>query len=147
MMLLSTAQGRTVVAVSTAERLGTVTALTLAPSPPHVSAVRLKTRGRHGHVMAWSNVHSFGKDALTVRSAEALKPENELGSEEEAHSSHDPLGKPVLVETGERMGTVEDLDFDETDGRLRALVTTEGEIPGDRLMGVGGYAVVVRQPE
>ncbi|MCZ7461940.1 PRC-barrel domain-containing protein [Streptomyces sp. WMMC940] len=147
MMLLSNAQGRTVVAVPTAERLGTVAALTLASSPPHVSAVRLKTRGRHDHVMAWSNVHSFGEDALTVRSAEVLRPENELGAEEEAHRSHDPLGKPVLVETGERMGTIEDLDFDERDGRLRALVTSEGEIPGDRLMGVGGYAVIVRRPE
>ncbi|MHC5700033.1 PRC-barrel domain-containing protein [Streptomyces tirandamycinicus] len=146
MMLFSTTQGRTVVALSTAERLGTIAACTLAPSPAHISALHLKTRGRHGHIMLWKNVHSFGEDAVTVRSVEGLKPEKELDSAEEAHKSHDPLGKRVLTEAGESMGTVEDIDFDENDGSLRALLTTEGKVPGDRLMGVGSYAVVVHRP-
>ncbi|MFE3323961.1 PRC-barrel domain-containing protein [Streptomyces sp. NPDC059176] len=147
MMLFSKAQGRSVVDVRSAETFGRVVACSVAPSPPRISAVRLKAR--HGHkayAVTWRNIQSFGRDAVTVRSAEDLLPEDEIDSLAKEHESHEPFAKPVLSENGEWLGTVKDVEFDEEDGRLCALITEDGRLPGDCVLGVGSYAAVVRQP-
>ncbi|MFG3310175.1 PRC-barrel domain-containing protein [Streptomyces wuyuanensis] len=146
MMRFSNAQGRSVVAVSTAETVGTIAACTVAPSPPRVAALRLKTRAHSGHVVAWSDIQFFGKDAVTVRSADCLEPEKEVDSDQEAHKNHDPVGKPVITETGASQGTLQDIDFDTEDGHILTLITTDGQLPGDRLLGVGSYALIVNHP-
>jgi sporulation protein YlmC with PRC-barrel domain len=146
-MLFSEARGRRVVGIETAEKIATVTACTIAPSPPRVTALRLKGsgllagRGR-GDVLMWDGVQSFGTDAVTVRSADRIRT-GKAAPAEEADPRRDPIGKPVLTEAGEALGTVKDIDFDRTDGRIHRLVTTGGDIPGERLVGAGGYAVVV----
>lgn len=38
------------------------------------------------------------------------------------------------------------IDFDERSGRIGHLLTDEERIPGDALLGVGSYAVVVAAP-
>ncbi|SDN40219.1 IstB-like ATP binding protein [Streptomyces wuyuanensis] len=141
-MRFSSARGRSVVAVSTAETVGTIAACTVAPSPPRVSTLRLKTRGHSGHVVAWRDVQSFGKNAVTVRSAGRLEPEKEVDSDQEAHKNHDPVGKPVITETGESQGTLQDIEFDSEDGHIHTLITTDGQLPGDRLLGVGNFALI-----
>jgi sporulation protein YlmC with PRC-barrel domain len=57
---------------------------------------------------------------------------------------HDLLGRRVLTETGTEHGTVLDVAFDTRTGRLLAVFTTRGELPADRLLGLGDYALVVR---
>ncbi|GAA2258946.1 hypothetical protein GCM10010145_33830 [Streptomyces ruber] len=101
-MLLTKAQGRAVMDLTTAETVGTVTACTVAASPARVSGLRLKTRGRGHHVLDWSEMYSFGPDAVTVDGAGRIRDEKNIDPGDPAHSFHDPIGKPVLTETAPR---------------------------------------------
>ncbi len=142
-MLFSQAHGRSVVSVSTAETLGTVAGCVIAPSPARLVAFRLKMRGRGGHVLTWDNIHSIGTDAITVRSADNIHAERDTDLSERVDKSHDPIGKPILSESGESTGKVMDIDFDPETGRLQRLLTIDQEIDGERLLGSGSYAVIV----
>ncbi|MFE0730127.1 PRC-barrel domain-containing protein [Streptomyces antibioticus] len=145
-MLLSKAQGEAVMDLTSAETLGTVTACTIAPSPARIAGLRLKTGGRGHHTLVWEDVRSFGPDAVAVEGAERIRDEKDIDPGDPASATHDPLGKAVLTETGLEKGTVIDVEFDERSGHIRHLLTAEEQIPGDDLMGVGSYAVVVAAP-
>ena len=71
-MLFSQAKGRNVVALTTAETLATVTGFAIAPAPARIAALRVKTRGP-GTQVTWNNVHSFGPDAVTVRTPDKIR--------------------------------------------------------------------------
>ncbi|MFR0355075.1 PRC-barrel domain-containing protein [Streptomyces sediminimaris] len=146
-MLFSKALGRAVMDLSSADTLATVTACTVAPSPAHIAGLRLKTRGRGHHTLEWAHVQAFGPDAIAVEEAGRLRDEKTIEPADPAHATHDPIGKAVLTETGVGKGTVTDIEFDERSGRVRHLLTDEEQIPGEALLGVGSYAVVVSAPE
>ncbi|MER5213593.1 PRC-barrel domain-containing protein [Streptomyces sp. NPDC002838] len=146
-MLFTQAQGRVVMDLATAETVGTVSACTVAPSPARISGLRLRTGGRGHHTLDWNNVQSFGPDAVAVEEAGRIRDEKNIDPADHAHAAHDPIGKPVLTETGLDKGTVLDVEFDERSGRIGHLLTDEEQIPGDQLLGVGRYAVVVTAPQ
>ena len=54
------------------------------------------------------------------------------------------LNKRVLDDRGDESGTVHDVDFDPESGRVTSVITSTGSLDGDRLIGCGPYAVVVR---
>ncbi|PCG86970.1 hypothetical protein CIB93_05355 [Streptomyces sp. WZ.A104] len=142
-MLFSQAKGRNVVAVSTAETLATVTGLSIAPAPARIAALRVKTRGP-GTQVTWNNVHSFGPDAVTVRTPDTVQGDQDTTAPADKH--HDPIGKRVLTETGQDLGALGDIDFDETTGHIQRLITAGQDIPGERLLGAGTYAIVIAVP-
>lgn len=146
-MLLSKAQGRAVVDLTTAETIGTLAACTVAPSPARIAGLRLRTPGRGHHTLRWADVQSFGPDAVSVEEADRVRDEKDIDTSDHAHAVHNPIGKAVLTETGLEKGTVTDVEFDERSGRIAHLLTGEERIPGDDLMGVGSYAVVVTTPQ
>ncbi len=145
-MLFTQARGRAVMDLATAETVGTVSACTVAPSPARIAGLRLSTRGRGHHTLDWNDVQSFGPDAVAVEEAGRIRDEKKIDPGDHAHAAHDPIGKAVLTETGLDKGTVLDLEFDERSGRIGHLLTDEEQIPGDHLIGVGSYAVVVTAP-
>ncbi|MBX9399240.1 PRC-barrel domain-containing protein [Streptomyces sp. TRM72054] len=145
-MLFTKARGRTVMDLTTAETVGTVAACTVAPSPARIAGLRLKTRGRGHHTLPWEDVQSFGPDAVSVAEADRIRDEKDIDTSDHAHAVHDPIGKAVLTETGLKKGTVIDVEFDERSGDIVHLLTAEERIPGDELLGVGSYAVVVTAP-
>ncbi|WP_405699040.1 hypothetical protein OHA99_33820 [Streptomyces coelicoflavus] len=122
--------------------LGTVSSLTVAVGSGSVSHVRFRD-GRFGREKAlpWDAVDTVGPGAVRLRSAAVLET---LPSHHDLPTHHDLLGRRVLVETGTEHGTVLDVAFDTRTARLLALFTTRGELPAGRLLGLGGYAVVVR---
>ncbi|MBG0851512.1 PRC-barrel domain-containing protein [Streptomyces spinoverrucosus] len=146
-MLFTRAQGRTVMDLATAQTVGTVEACTVAPSPARLAGLRLKTRGRGHHTLSWEDVQSFGPDEVTVEGADRIRDEKDIDPSHHAHAVHDPIGKTVLTDTGVRKGTVTDIDFDEQSGSILHLMTPDEQIPGDALVGVGSYAVVVTAPK
>jgi sporulation protein YlmC with PRC-barrel domain len=135
-MLFTEVRGLPVVAPDGAGPLGTVTSLTVDAVTGSVSHVRWRG-GRFGPEAAlpWDAVCALGPGAVRVRSAAAP------GS---APPHHDLLGRRILTDTGTGRGTVLDVAFDPRTARLLALFTTRGEVPADRLLGVGDYALVVR---
>jgi len=142
-MLFTQAQGKAIMDLTTAETVGTVAACTVAPSPPRITGLRLKTRGRRRHTLDWNNIQSFGPDAVAIEEADRIRDEKNIDPGDPAHAAHDPIGKAILTETGLNKGTVLDIEFDERSGRIHHLLTDEEQIPADDLLGVGSYAVVV----
>ncbi|MER5993761.1 PRC-barrel domain-containing protein [Streptomyces viridosporus] len=137
MMLFSRVHGLPVLAPGGADRLGTVRALTVDAASRTVTHVRVRRGRLRGEiVLALGAVEAAGPDGLVVRPPD--------GGPSGAPPHHDLLGSRVLTECGEERGTVLDAAFDPADGRIEAVLTTFGEVPGDRLLGLGDHALVVR---
>lgn len=99
-MLFIQPQGRPVMDLTTAETIGTVSSCTVAPSPARIAGLRLSTRDRRHHTLNWDNVQSFGPDTVAVEEADRVRDEKNIDPADDTHATHDPIGKPVLTETG-----------------------------------------------
>lgn len=143
MMLLSQTVGRPVVSASDAAQVGTVAGVVVEPGGPDgavVTAVRLDGVKDGGDVIAWADVHAVGPDAVVVEAATAAR-----FTSADSSGRQDLLGKRLLTELGDAAGTLADVAFDPASGRIDLLYGSRGDrVPGDRLLGVGSYAVVIR---
>ncbi|MFC7985417.1 PRC-barrel domain-containing protein [Streptomyces sp. NPDC057336] len=136
MMLFTEVRGLPVTVPDRAGPLGTVTCLTVDVASGAVSHVRLRGgRFRGETVLPWDAVRAIGPEGVRAGSADAVGT---------APPCHDLLDRRVLTEAGTEQGTVLDVAFDTGTGRLLALFTTRGEVPADRLLGLGDHAAVVR---
>ncbi|MEU0202950.1 MULTISPECIES: PRC-barrel domain-containing protein [unclassified Streptomyces] len=136
MMLFSQARGLPVLTLTEAEEIGVVRSLTVDAASGVVTHVRV--RGRHSRketVLAWGALHAIGPDAVLVRSTAAPA---------EVPPHHELAGLRILAETGDELGTVQDVAFEPETGRVETVVSARGEVPADRLLGLGDYALVVR---
>jgi sporulation protein YlmC with PRC-barrel domain len=143
-MLFSQARKRKVVSSSTAETVGKVNDFVVDPATRSVVAVTLK-KSETGDVLRWADLTAFGADAVTVTGADRLG-----GGDERVQAlsgkDHRLVGKRVLTSGGDELGKLHDVDFDpETGGLTRLLVEDGPEVPADRLLGVGSFAVVVAE--
>ncbi|MEU3414194.1 MULTISPECIES: PRC-barrel domain-containing protein [unclassified Streptomyces] len=139
MMLFTQAQGLPVITADEAEPLGRVESLTIDAHTGSIACLRLSGAPKHLSTIAWHAIEAVGRDAVIVRSRTATDVgHSSLPAHQEA------LGRRVLTEHGSEHGTVKDIAFDNTTGRIHTLYTALGDISGDRLLGVGSYAVVVR---
>ncbi|GGY34027.1 PRC-barrel domain-containing protein [Streptomyces djakartensis] len=136
MMLFSQTRGLPVLTLTEAEEIGVLRSLTVDARSGVVTHVRV--RGRHARketVLAWGALHAVGPDAVLVRSVAAPA---------EAPPHHELPGLRILAETGDQLGTVQDVVFEPETGRIEAVRTVQGDLPADRLLGLGEYALVVR---
>lgn len=139
---------RQVVGTEDAAQVGRVKRFVVSPTDQQVSAVVLdKTPNKKESLLDWSELQSFGRDAVTVRSAEVFRAPHGQDEELAAKGKLDLLGKPVLTERGDGLGEVQDVDFDAETGHVTALQTSKEEVRGNRILGIGTYAVVVSAPE
>ena len=142
-MLFSDAKGRKVVSSSTATTVGKVSGFVVDPATRAVVGVQLK-KAEHGDLLRWSDITAFGADAVTVTDPDKIGDGGE-SVRALTGKAHRVLGKRVLTSTGDELGKVADVDFDPVSGVLAALlVDDDSEVEGARLLGVGSYAVVVR---
>ena len=132
-MHLSELRGRRVVSRASAETLGEVNDLLLAPHPWTVSALVLG-KGRKAQTVDWPQIVGIGPDAVVV-SVDDLPAEPK--------DARSPMGRLVLGELGNAAGAVTDVEFDETSGALISLTTEAALIEGDRLIVDGPYALIV----
>jgi len=144
-MKLREGYGRKVVSTDDAETIGRLEAFVIDAEQRSVVGLRLaKVRG-DGPFVSWSDLQGFGTDAVTVPSAGVLRLAMSEAEERAASKEFQPIGKLVLSELGTVLGKVEDVDFDEGSGALVGLdLGPAGSVAGDRLLGLGSYAVVVR---
>ncbi|WP_284574446.1 PRC-barrel domain-containing protein [Streptomyces sp. 2P-4] len=130
-----------VVVSDTAEQLGPVTGLVLAASPARVESLRMRS-SRGDEFVPWEAVRSVGPDAVMVtRTTDSFAEADPDGR------YHDPRGKALFTDRGQRLGEVRECTFDESDGGLAGLTTEAGEVEGGRLLAVGDFAVVVKDEE
>ncbi|MFH9656917.1 PRC-barrel domain-containing protein [Streptomyces sp. NPDC017248] len=139
MMLFTQTRGLPVITADAAEPLGRVESLTIDAHTASIACLRLSGAPKHAAVIAWHAVEAVGRDAVIVRSRAAADP-----GQGGLPTHHEALGHRVLTELGTEHGTVKDVAFDHTSGHVHTLYTALGEISGDRLLGLGSYAVVVR---
>lgn len=141
-MLFSEASGRKVVSTSTADTVGKINEFLVDPRTRQVVGLHLK-KTSDGDTLRWPDIASFGVDAVTVTGADRI-----VAADEElaklTGKAHRILGKRVLCTTGDEIGTVQDVDFDPSSGTITALALDTGSVEGERLIGIGSYAVVVR---
>ncbi|MGP3737824.1 PRC-barrel domain-containing protein (plasmid) [Streptomyces sp. GDS52] len=103
---------------------------------------------RHGHPRADTERAPAQGDRAGLgrpgrrRPGHADRPPSSTSAEPPPH--HDLLGSRVLTEDGEERGTVLDAAFDPLTTRIEAVLTTRGELPADRLLGLGDHALVIR---
>ncbi|MDO0924317.1 PRC-barrel domain-containing protein [Streptomyces sp. TG1A-8] len=138
MMLFTQARGLPVITAEEAVTLGTVKDLTIDPHTRGIARLRLSGAAKDAAVVDWQSVEAVGQDAVIVRSGSAAG----LGAKD-APEHHEAVGSRVLTEYGAEHGTVKDVAFDPVSGRVLTLYTALGDIPGERLIGLGSYAVVV----
>ena len=136
-MHLSELKGRRVVSRASAETLGDVSDLWLTTGPATVSALHVG-KGRKAATVPWNQIVGIGPDAVVVTDDEAA-----AGTAEGAS----PVGRLVLSELGNAVGTVSDVEFDETSGTVISLATDSALIEGDRLLAAGPYALIVTARE
>jgi sporulation protein YlmC with PRC-barrel domain len=142
-MLFSATRHHKVVATNTAETVGKVDAFLVDPAEHRIVALGLTKTPGVGTILPWPAVKGFGADAVTVAGADALVPPD-AQTERLSGKHHVLLKKRVLDTTGTGRGSVRDVEFDGTTGVITSLVLDAESIPGDRLIGIGSYAVVVR---
>lgn len=142
MIRFKEARKRDVVTTDDAETIGRVDTFLIDPATQHIMSLRLsKVKGAE-RFLSWRDVTSFGRDVVTVANDRALRQAD--GPREEGdRKEFDVLGKLVLTDAGRELGEVEDVEFDPEDGRVHALLTKSDEVAGDRIRGIGSYAVVV----
>jgi len=141
-MLFSASRKRKIVATSTAQTVGRVHYFVVDPTTRSVVALGVK-KAPSGNTLRWSDVVGFGADAVTVSGADRI---TDAPTDVTALTGkeHEILGKRALSTTGDDLGTVEDIEFDPTSGVItRMVMSTQDDIEGGRLVGVGSYAVVV----
>jgi sporulation protein YlmC with PRC-barrel domain len=59
-----------------------------------------------------------------------------------ANRELDLLDKRVLTDIGDELGTLEDIDFDPSDGHLERLTINDENLDPARLLGIGAYAII-----
>ncbi|MET9125607.1 PRC-barrel domain-containing protein [Streptomyces sp. NPDC004528] len=140
MTLFSEVNGLPVVTLGEAARIGVVKSLTIDAGTGRVTRLRIaRAPGRKETSLAWDVLHAVGPDAVLVPSETVL---DAVPPESPPH--REALGARVLTENGDGRGTVRDVAFDPATGRIEEILTTSGAFPGDLLIGLGDYALVVR---
>jgi sporulation protein YlmC with PRC-barrel domain len=142
MIRFSDISGNPVMDTSTATTVGKVQAPIVDPVVQQVVGFRVRKSKGPGDVLLWSSVAGLGPDALTVDSSERLaEPPEQL--KHRSNSKLDLIGRKVLTENGHELGKVKDVEFDPADGRVTSLMLKDSFVDGERLLGIGSFAVVV----
>ncbi len=129
--------GTEVMDVDEANGLGQVRSVVLDLDRASLSGLVLDDN----RVVDWDQIDQTGGDVLTVHGASA----HEVGEDGRAEIDRyqDLLGKNVLLESGRLDGELRDLDIDTDSGSIHRVVSTSGEHPGDAIIGVGRFALVL----
>jgi uncharacterized protein YrrD len=147
-MLFSQARKRNVVNTTTATRVARVDSFVVLPGPARVALLRLdkvqldKASGA-GTLLAWEDLQGFGPDAVTVATDAVIRPARDALEQRAEDNDLEIMGKRVLTERGRGIGPITDVDFDPETGAVISLITKTETIAGQRLIGLGSYAVVV----
>ena len=143
MMRFSDIDGNPVMDTTSALTVGKVGGLVVDPKTRRVVALGVKKSKGPGDTLLWDALKAIGPDAVTVDSVDRLTdPPAELV--ERAKVDVRLIGHRVLTDHGRDLGQVRDVEFDPSDGTVVTLMLKDVFVDGDRLLGIGSYAVVVR---
>ena len=136
------ATGRKVVSRASAADLGAVEQFLVDAGERRIGAVIIG-RGRKAQLVDWVHLSGFGPDAVMVRDDGARRQPVDDRERAAAEGKLQLLGKRVLSERGNELGTLDDVTFDPRTGTIEMLRIGDREIPAGCLLGSGSYAVVL----
>jgi sporulation protein YlmC with PRC-barrel domain len=141
MMLLSQILGHPVISAEDARPAGAVAGLGIDPRTGRITELYLRDTGQAGDTVAWAQVRGVGPDAVIIDAVGGdhgtARPRAEKNAEKKL------LGKRILTEYGEDIGTLTDLTFDPETGGIGELHIGREQVPGGLLLGLGPYALVI----
>jgi uncharacterized protein YrrD len=125
--------GKTVLSRNDGQRLDSVKDLVIGSDHRRIVALLIDEGGLFGTatVVPIENVVSIGKDAIIVTDSKAAVRVDKLPAVKEILDSDDNLrSKRIFSETGEEVGEVTDVYFDEKSGEITALELTTKQAHG-----------------
>lgn len=141
-MRFSEAKNHRVMSVHDAATVGRVRRIAIDPATSTIAGLKLRKTPGEGDTLAWSELAAFGRDAVTIDSADRIvRASGDL--QRLLAKDHAVLGKRVLSVGGADLGTVKDVDFDMGSGAVVSVITERHEIRGAGIVGLGSYALVV----
>lgn len=145
MIRISKLKGQRVLARSTAQLVGSIAQVLVEPATARVVACRVEGVVGEATVLPWSSVSTIGPDAVMVESAEQLTEPGakSLGFVTDLYALN---GRPLLTEHGDSIGRLEDVEVDESSGRVVSLLVAGRSILLDRFVALGPDAVIVPAP-
>lgn len=122
---------RSVVSLNDGVTVGEVSDLTLDAT--HVKVGALVLVGHHGNsVVPFAAVRHIGADAVTIDDSRIVQaPADHNGITDRGMSTLN--GLPVMNQDGATIGNVDDVEFDEENGQVTALLIQRGGV-----LGIGG---------
>lgn len=140
------ATGRKVVSRTSAQDVGTVSHFLVDVKERRIAAV-VVGRGKKARLVDWEHVSGFGLDAVMVSDEGAFRSALDDRERSGVDGSLDLVGKRVLTDRGNEVGTLDDVTFDPETGVVQMLRIGDREIPAGSLLGSGSYAVVLDRRE
>jgi sporulation protein YlmC with PRC-barrel domain len=141
---LSQLVGQRVLAADSGLLLGSVRRLLVEPVGPSVALAQVDgAADGQPSVVEWSAVAGIGPDALMVERADAVRPPAAEHEQRLVQGKLEITGKLVLDESGDALGPLEDLEFDERSGRLLRLHVPGHSVEVDRFIALGPDALIV----
>lgn len=115
----------------TGDNIGTVKKIIFSRKNFRISAILLSKNGlfKGNKMIRYKNIFSIGKDFIMIEKKniiEDLKDFPEI--DEQAELDNDIIGLPVLIEKGETLGYINDILFEEKNGKIKGFVLTNGII-------------------
>jgi uncharacterized protein YrrD len=138
--------GRKVVSRASAQELGTVKHLLVDDQQRRVASVVIG-RGKKAQFVDWAQLIGFGPDAVMVADETSLRLPADFRESAAAEGKLELVGKRTLSESGNELGTIDDVTFDADSGALEDLVIGDRRLPAGSLLGSGSYAAVVDQSQ
>src|SRR3954471_12638948 len=114
--------GRAVVDIDAAEKLGKIDEIILDPDAARIAAFTVTRAeslldGKHHVTVPASSVHALGPDALTVRHRAAVEPLDDTAYRALPRVS-DIIGRKVVSESGRLLGRIDDVLIDGENGTI-----------------------------
>ena len=123
--------GKDVLSLADGRKIHSVKELLIGADNAEIVALLVDDGGLLGtsQVVPFEAVHSFGRDAVVVTEPAAVVPASRYPPVAETIDAKDRLiGKKVFTDRGDQQGTVSDIYFDESSGRILGLEVSGGVI-------------------
>ena len=126
-------KNKPVVAVAHADKIGYIGDILLDLKDQQVAGFKVDMRGfMKGHRdLPWRDIQSIGGDAVTVAAPDSVKDVDVVPDLESMTHGEKVLRSRVMSESGDQVGTVADVEFDEKTGAIGGIILSGGLV--DRL--------------
>jgi len=140
---LSDVLGHPVVTTDAAEEIGRIATAIIDPAEHRVVGFRIGDE----LVLPIDDLTGIGADAVTAPGRDAVRLPSTDVEVRWLEDSLDIADRPVLSDQGQELPLVRDLEFEASTGEIEAIVFPDRRIDGTQLVGIGRFAVVVREPD